>query len=142
MGLDTNVLVRYLAADDPGQYRAAAALIETDTDDSFFVSDVVICELIWVLREAYKASRADTVEILVDLLETPVLAFTDRERLYRSLAKYASGRGDFADYLIGLQAIDAGYDATYTFDKALHSDPGFTPVRDRRGRPGRGRSRR
>ena len=125
-GLDTNLLVRYFLADDPDQHRAAADHIESDKADGFFVSEVVLCELVWVLREAYRASREDIVTTLSELLETPLFVFSNRDRLYRALSKYASGRGDFSDYLIGLQAIEAGCETTLTFDKALHPDPHFT----------------
>jgi predicted nucleic-acid-binding protein len=125
IGLDTNVLVRYLVADDAAQYRTAARLIESGALEGFFISDIVICELVWVLRDAYEASRQDIVGVLSEIFETPTFSFSDRDRLYRSLAKYVSQRGDFADYLIGLHATDAGCDTTLTFDKALKTDVDF-----------------
>ena len=125
IGLDTNVLARYLIADDASQYRTAARLIESEVLQGFFISDIVVCELVWVLRDAYEASRQDIVDVLSDIFGTPAFFFADRDRLYRSLARYASHRGDFADYLIGLHATDAGCHTTLTFDKALKTEAGF-----------------
>lgn len=125
IGLDTNVLVRYLVADDAAQYRTAARLIESEARQGFFISDIVVCELVWVLRDAYEASREDIVDVFSEIFETRTFSFSDRDRLYRALAKYASQRGDFSDYLIGLHAADAGCDTTLTFDRALKTDADF-----------------
>ena len=51
IGLDTNVLVRYLAQDDRRQSAAATRLIEALTvEDPGFIAHATLVELAWVLK--------------------------------------------------------------------------------------------
>ena len=72
IGLDTNVLARYLTEDDMVQARKAAACIHTAVarGDRCFISAIVLCELSWVLRSAYKVSKPDLLLTLDRLLST------------------------------------------------------------------------
>jgi len=126
-GLDTNVLARYLTQDDPKQAARADAFIHTTVarNERCFISAVVLCELTWVLRYAYKVSKAD-VEMTIDrLLNTSQFEIGDRDLVRRANDAYRSGRADFADYLIGALAHDAGCDLTATFDRRLRDDAAF-----------------
>ena len=102
IALDTNVLVRYLVEDDARQTAQAAALIERAIadDESLYVSDVVVCETVWVLSVAYKVGRKEIVAVLRNLFRARHLAFETVEQLIRALDAYEAGKGDFADYLI------------------------------------------
>lgn len=126
-GLDTNVLVRYLTQDDPKQSERADAFINTAVarHERCFVSPVVLCELTWVLRYAYKISKADVVMTIERLLNTRQFELGDRDHVQQALGAYRSGRADFADYLIGALAHDAGCDVTATFDRRLRGDRAF-----------------
>jgi predicted nucleic-acid-binding protein len=126
-GLDTNVLVRYLAQDDPKQSERADAFINTVVArrERCFISAVVLCELTWVLRYAYKVSKSDVLMTLERLLNTNQFEIGDRDHVRHALAAYRTGRADFADYLIGALAHDAGCDATATFDRRLRGDTAF-----------------
>jgi predicted nucleic-acid-binding protein len=128
IGLDTNVLVRFLVEDDPRQSKAAAALIEeaVSAGDDLFLSDIVLCETVWVLGSAYESSRDQIVETLTGLLRARNLAFESTDRLFRALDAYARGKGDFADYLIREHARSAGCDTVMTFDRPLLKEPGFS----------------
>jgi predicted nucleic-acid-binding protein len=131
IALDTNVLVRYLVEDDAKQTRVAASLIErvVETEESLFVSDIVVCETVWVLSYSYRFSRSEIARVLQDLFRARRLAFASSDQLIRALAAYASGKGDFSDYLIREQALAAGYDQVGTFDKALFREAGFVALR-------------
>lgn len=117
IGLDTNVVVRYLVQDDPDQSAIASATIDelTDTEPGY-LSLVTVIELYWVLRRAYQVDAgrcADLLEGLVDARELRV----DRDEVVRS-AIAASRRGvDFADAVIAELGRAAGCDHTVTFDQ-------------------------
>lgn len=127
INLDTNVLVRFLVRDDPDQTARARALIADaiDAGRACFVTDVALCELVWVLRRAYRLSREDIVERLRVLLIADHAAFQSRERIARALTAYKTRKGDFADYLLHETGAGAGCGETATFDTALLREPGF-----------------
>lgn len=128
IALDTNVLVRFLVEDDPAQSAAAAALIDhaVDVGDEIFVSDIVLCETVWVLSGSYRVARPTIVDALRELLRARHLTFTAPDQLSRALDAFARNRGDFADYLIREHARAAGCETVATFDRALLHHPGFT----------------
>ena len=127
IGLHTNVLVRFIVEDDARQTARAAALIErvVAAGESLFVSDVVLCELVWVLTASYHVPRATVATTLRELLRAKHLAFTATDRLARAVAAFEAGKGDFADYVIREHAVAAGCDRVATFDRALLRDAGF-----------------
>lgn len=98
--LDTNVLVRYLVADDRVQYEAAKAYIEALPPDEFlFIPTSVSIELEWVLRTVYKLDKSTVITTFNRLLETRELGFQDEPSIEVSLSLYADGNADFADCL-------------------------------------------
>jgi predicted nucleic-acid-binding protein len=119
IGLDTNVLVRYLTQDDPAQSRQANRVIESSGTASLFVSAIVVCELVWVLETAYKLRKALIADTLEKMLQTGQFVFEDRELLWLVLEDYRAGKGDFADYLVGRSARNRGCEVTVTFDRGL-----------------------
>jgi predicted nucleic-acid-binding protein len=127
IGVDTNVLVRFLVEDDKVQSAAAAALIERAIadDEPLFVADIVLCEVVWVVRYSYKVPRGEIARTLRQLLHARHLSFGSPDLLARALAAFSSGKGDFADYLIREQATAAGCEAVATFDGALLEESGF-----------------
>jgi predicted nucleic-acid-binding protein len=129
-GLDTNVLARYLTQDDPKQSASADAFIHTVAarKEHCFISAVVLCELTWVLRYAYKVSKADVVMTLEKLLTTRQFTIGDRDHVRHALNAYRAGRADFADYLIGALSRDAGCDVTATFDRRLRDNSAFQVI--------------
>ena len=126
--LDTNVLVRFLVEDALKQSAAAAALIEraAAAGESLFVSDVVVCEVVWVLGTAYRVPRAQIASTLRELFRARALAFEAASELSRALDAFAIGRGDFADYLVREHARAAGCSTVVTFDKVLQKEAGFS----------------
>jgi predicted nucleic-acid-binding protein len=129
IALDTNVLVRFLVEDDVSQARRAKRFIrkQVQSDSPCFVSDIVMCEVVWVLQSSYKVRRPEILRVLEQLLRARHMSFEAVDRLSRALRAFAAGRGDFADYLIREQSLGAGCEAVVTFDEVLTADPGFIP---------------
>jgi predicted nucleic-acid-binding protein len=126
--LDTNVLVRYLAADDPKQLATAERLIAEcrDHDEPIYVTVLVLCELVWVLSRSYGQSKAAIIETVGQLLGTDQIRIEREEIVRRCLELYRRGKGNFTDYLIGEISRQAGCRDTVTFDRGLKGAPGFT----------------
>ncbi len=131
IALDTNVLVRYLVEDDARQGALAATLINRviASDASLFVSDIVVCETVWVLSISYRIDRTAIATMLRDLFRARHLRFAAPDQLVRALDAYVAGKGDFADYLLREHARFAECESVATFDKALLREPGFVAVR-------------
>ena len=121
IGLDTNILVRLLVRDDEEQHRRTVALLErgTGAGETFFVGDVVLAEVVWVLQARYRLARPEIVGALRALLEAEQVVFESTDRCLRALRRFEAGRGGFADYLIAERASDAGCASLATFDQAL-----------------------
>jgi len=126
-GLDTNILIRFLIADDPKQSITVRSLFQRGIREGkrFHVSTIVLCEIVWVLRTVYRFTRRETVLSLDSLLESSFLEIQDLDLVQHALDDYREGRADFADYLIGCQNRRAGCTDTLTFDSDLASSPGF-----------------
>jgi predicted nucleic-acid-binding protein len=114
IGLDTNVVVRYLVQDDPDQ--SASALIEglTETDPGY-LSLVTVVELYWVLRRAYKVEASRCAELLEGLLDARELR-VDQDAVVRAAITASRSGFDFADVVIAGLGRAAGCDSTVTFD--------------------------
>lgn len=117
IGLDTNVLVRYVTQDDPVQSAKASELIESLTTASpGFVSMVSIVELVWVLQSCYQSAKSDVVTVLETLLRTRELTVEHGEIIWQALRKFVANKADFTDCLIERCAHAAGCKYTATFD--------------------------
>jgi predicted nucleic-acid-binding protein len=127
IGLDTNVLVRYLTQDDDAQFREASALLLglEKAQQAAYLSTMTLCETVWVLARAYSITRVNIVGLLQQLLETRLFVIDDKDAVREAVALYRDGQGDFADYLIGVRARNAGCTIVATFDAALHVHPTF-----------------
>jgi predicted nucleic-acid-binding protein len=128
-GVDTNVLLRFLTADDPEQSAQAAALIEAEEErgDRLHVNLIVLCELAWSLRGgAYRYTRPAIAGAIDALLEAQIFAVQERDLVRQALADYRKGAGDFADHLIGRLNRAAGCADTVTFDGELRGAESFS----------------
>ena len=127
IGLDTNVLVRYLAQDDPKQAALATKLIESlGADEPGFISHVVLAETLWVLESCYAADPVRVQQVMDALLRTSGIVVERAESVWRALRQFKQNDGDFSDTLIAVSASDAGCRATYTFDKDAAKRSGMT----------------
>lgn len=119
IGLDTNVLVRYVAQDDLKQSPKATAFIESlSAANQGFITAVSIVELVWVMQGCYDASKDEVVAVLEKLLRIRSIAVENAEIVLKALHSYSNSSADFADCLIERTAHGAGCSDTMTFDKA------------------------
>jgi predicted nucleic-acid-binding protein len=119
IGIDTNVLVRYIAQDDVTQSRRAAALIEKEcsADKPGYVGLVVLVEVVWVSESVYRAAKEEVSEIVRRILSTKQLVVQDAETAWKALRLFETNNVDFADCLVACSAVAAGCGAVMTFDK-------------------------
>ena len=121
IGLDTNVLVRYLTKDDEAQWKQAVEII--DHAKSCFVSNIVLCEMVWVLKgKPYKYSQSEILKVIELLLQSSKLEFANRTVIYQALKLNRAGKADFADYLIGAVNHYQECELTVTFDRKLKGE--------------------
>lgn len=126
--LDTNVLVRYVVedGDSPEQTERAAALMGRFTPDNpAFVSCVVLCELVWVLKSAYQCDKAERINALHRILSMNALDVENLEACQAAFQNYRFGQADFSDYLIQEIAASNGYPTVITFDRKAQKSMGF-----------------
>jgi len=117
IGLDTNVIVRYLAQDDAVQSLKATQLIEALTQEELgFITMVSIIELIWVMQGCYKATKEECVTILNGLLRTQTIIIENADIVIKALNIYSKSNADFADCLIERCANHAKCSCIMTFD--------------------------
>lgn len=119
IGLDTNVLVRYLAQDDPGQSALATRLVEGFTAEApGFISTVTLVETVWVLARAYRTARSEIGAILEGLLRSRELTVQDADIHYLALRTFQAEAIDYADAVIAETGKRAGCLETVTFDRS------------------------
>jgi len=116
LGLDSNILVRFLTRDDEQQYKQATALLARAEDRSLYLSVLVLIEIYWTLRRAYRRPAPDVLKALGDVVDTRQFTIEDRDLVLRAIELAMSAGVDFADVLIALRNEAAGCSATATFD--------------------------
>jgi predicted nucleic-acid-binding protein len=130
LGIDTNVLVRYLVRDDPAQFERARRLIsrQLSAGESILVSFLVLLETEWVLRSRYELPKPAIVATFSALLEASELTFEDEPSLEQALYSWKDSGSDFADCLIDARHRRLGCRATATFDARALKLAGFIPA--------------
>lgn len=120
IGLDTNMVVRYLVQDEPKQSKCANRLIEKTVADRevLGISLVTLCEIVWVLERCYGLIRTELIDVLKQLLQTQSIWIEHDVVVRQALRDFESRTAiDFSDCLIGRQNEVNGCSFTYTFDK-------------------------
>ena len=127
LGVDTNVLVRYLVGDERSQYERARRLIhrEEDIGEPVLVSLLVLLEMEWVLRSRYGLTKPDIVAAFSSLLQTAEVVFEDEPSVEHAIYVWKDSRAEFADCLINARHRRSGCRATATFDRKALKLAGF-----------------
>lgn len=101
IGLDTNVIVRYIMQDDAKQATKATQLIESlNADEPGFIALVSVIEVYWVLTSCFGLTGEQVAQALSAMLRIKQLRVEQAEQVLRALKVFASGKADFADCLI------------------------------------------
>ena len=97
IGLDTNVLIRYIVQDDPNQSHQATKFIEENLskDVTGWISHIVLCEIVWVLKRAYGYKKAILVNVIKQLLMTTELDIENPDVAWQALHEYEKGSAGF-----------------------------------------------
>ena len=127
IGLDTNILVRYLTQDDPIQSAKASEIIERrlTEENPGFVSIVAMVETVWVLERAYRLTPYEIVGTVERMLQADVLVVENEQEVFTAMIALKQGQGSFADALIAALGARAGCSRTLTFDRKALRLPGF-----------------
>lgn len=126
IGLDTNVLVRFFAKDDPLQSPKARAVLSSLTiGEPGWVGVATILELVWAMNSKFRLGRAGTAGMLSQLLSRIEIVIEQAEVVEGALRLYRSGKADFADCLIASSAKAAGCTRMVTFDRVAARDTGM-----------------
>ena len=126
IGLDTNVLVRYIAQDDIKQSALATNLINSLTKESpGFITLVSVVELVWVMQSCYQSTKQEVVKILETLTATRELMIENSETVIKAIRVFSNSKADFSDCLIERSANKAGCEDSVTFDVDAIKHAGF-----------------
>lgn len=130
LGVDTNVLIRYLIRDDQSQYEKARRLIDREVSkgEPVLLSMLVLLETEWVLRSRYELAKAEIVTAFSALLDTADLTFEDEPSVEHAVYSWKDSAADFADCLIEARNRRLGCRATATFDARALKLTGFVPA--------------
>ncbi|MGA9476008.1 MAG: type II toxin-antitoxin system VapC family toxin [Terriglobales bacterium] len=130
IGLDTNIVVRYLTHDDPAQTAAATRVIESFSQNSpGFLSLIVIAELVWVLETSYRFKKNEVERVLDTLLRSKELVIERSEIVAQALRTFSTSRADFVDCLIERCSHAAECQSTLTFDRSAAGTAGMKLLR-------------
>jgi predicted nucleic-acid-binding protein len=130
IGLDTNILIRYLTQDDPVQSAKATEILERrlTPKNPGFVSVVAMIETVWVLDRAYGLTAQKIAAAVERLLQVEVLAIENEQEVFTAMVALKQGHGSFADALIAELGVRAGCTRTLTFDQKALRLPSFELV--------------
>jgi predicted nucleic-acid-binding protein len=127
IGLDTNILVRYLTQDDPIQSPRATEIIERrlTEENPGFISIMAMVETVWVLDRAYRLAAFEIAAAVELMLQTDVLVVENEQEVFSAMIALKEGRGSFADAVIAGLGTRAGCSCTLTFDQKALRLSGF-----------------
>jgi predicted nucleic-acid-binding protein len=127
IGLDTNVLVRYLTQDDSVQSARATAIIEKrlTAAEPGFVSVVAMVETVWVLERSYGLTQKQVAAAVERILQIEALVVENEQEVFAAMAVIKESLGSFADAVIAAMGANAGCSHTLTFDRSALRIPGF-----------------
>jgi predicted nucleic-acid-binding protein len=130
LGIDTNVLVRFLVRDDLAQFEKARQLIEQEVSagKQVVINQLVLLETEWVLRSRYSLTKQQMMETISALLAARDVHFEDEPAVEEALFVWRDAPADFADCLIGARNRRLGCRATASFDVKAAKLPAFVGI--------------
>jgi len=141
IGLDTNILLRWLIMPEEGELGSSEAEIARVSEiileegARFFVNAIVVAETAWILEQKLKVSRPHVSEVITRLLYSSNILVGDAAEVRAGQAQFDASTANFADCLIAQMNLAAGCSHTLTFDRKASRTPGFRHVRDHGAAP-------
>ena len=119
IGLDTNVFIRYIVQDDEQQAQLATDVIENQcsVENPAFINEITLCEIVWVLKRAYRYDKAIILAVLKQLLSESEVYISSHAEAWEAYSDYETGNADFSDYFIARINKKMGCPFTFSFDK-------------------------
>jgi predicted nucleic-acid-binding protein len=127
IGLDTNILLRYLTQDDPIQSPKAREVLERrlTEENPGFISIVAMVETVWVLERSYGLTTDEIVGAVERVLQTDVLVVENEQEVFTAMIALKEGQSSFADAVIAALGARMGCSCTLTFDQKALRLPAF-----------------
>jgi predicted nucleic-acid-binding protein len=127
IGIDTNVLIRYIVRDDLRQTAIATKFMEKHISANHpgFISQIVLCEIVWVMKRAYRYDKKAILRVIGQILKTKEFTVEHAASARQALLDYKNSDADFSDYWIGASNKFHGCDFTVTFDRPASAHPSF-----------------
>ncbi|MGQ0485211.1 MAG: PIN domain-containing protein [Hyphomicrobiales bacterium] len=131
IGVDSNILLRYVTNDDPVWSPAAIRFIDgtCSADNPAYINPVVLAEAVWVLRRRPDFDRRKLAEFVQGLLDSDSMVVAERDAVERALVAFERGPAGFADYLIAEINTEANAVPTYTIDYNASRGEAFRALR-------------
>ncbi|QRM44492.1 type II toxin-antitoxin system VapC family toxin [Rhizobium sp. BG4] len=133
IGVDTNILLRWIAGDslaeDAASHQLELVQQLANGSEELFVNQIVIVELVWVLRQRARLAKAAVAELVTRLLHATNIVVHERETLLAAVDSYSRFPGGFSDHLLGEINKRNGCRTTLTFDKAAAKSPHFSELK-------------
>ena len=131
IGLDTNILVRYFAQDEPRQSKVARELLENKLtrEGPGHITVIVLAEFAWVLKRLYHGTRTEIAEAIEGLLSASTINIENKRLVRNVLRAYSTSKAEFSDCLVAQANLDAGCEFTFTFDREASKMHGFRLLR-------------
>jgi predicted nucleic-acid-binding protein len=119
IGLDTNIIIRYVVQDDPKQCDRVNDLMENrlTVHKPGFITLITLIETVWVLESSYSQPKKVILTVIHSLLATRQLVIERADIVHKAAARYETANADFSDSVIFLLSQDAGCSECFTFDK-------------------------
>lgn len=130
IGLDTNIVLRYLLHDDPEQTRQADQILDRQLSEQNpgFISLVTVLEIVWVLRSLLKQTPFQIATHIEHLLAADSLEVQNEQQVFEAAFALKRDTGEFEDALIGALNAWAGCSSTLTFDRKAARLPHFQVI--------------
>jgi len=127
IGLDTNILVRFVAQDDPVNSPRANAIMKSLTaEDPGWIAVTVVAEFVWVMTRTFRISRVDVYSMLDMFLTWPDIVIEQVDLVRKAANLFLNGKAEFTDYLVSRAGQAAGCSHTLTFDRKAAKSAGMT----------------
>jgi predicted nucleic-acid-binding protein len=130
IGLETNIILRYLLQDDPKQTRQANQIIDRQLSgqNPGFISLVTVLEIVWVLRSLLRRDAFQIASDIERLLAADTFEVQNEHQVFEAAFALKRGTGEFEDALIGALNTWAGCSRTLTFDRKAARLPHFQVI--------------